>query len=255
MGLTLDQITASAKSLADMVNSQYVSPTEWTDYVNRGYSKVYDKMIQAYGTNYYGNTVPLLIPMVQDQEFYPMPDGTLYSGAPAFYKLYGVDYNLTGDLTNPTNWYTIWPFNFGERNRGSAVPRLNNINRPVDVKYRLQANSLWITPTPQNGMFARIWYAPSMILLVAGSDQVQNLQPGWEELIVIYAAIEAKVKAQEDCSDLKLQFMGALADLKDAAVVRDVGAPFTIVDVYANGSGYCGDDGDWAGMYGGGGFW
>lgn len=46
--LTLAQISASARSLADQVNGLFVSVNEMTDYVNRGYSKVYDKMVQAY---------------------------------------------------------------------------------------------------------------------------------------------------------------------------------------------------------------
>lgn len=192
--------------------------------------------------------------MVTGQDMYPLPDGTLYSGAPAFYKGLGVDYNVNGNVNNPELFFTIWPFNMGQRNRGSIVPRLANINRPVDIKYRFQGNSLWITPSPLGGSVARIWYAPPLTPLVAQSDQVVGLMPGWEELIEIYAAIMCKIKAEEDASDLKQTYAQALKDLEDAAQIRDLGGPFTIVDVYDGGSSLgdgFGDDG-WG--YGGAGY-
>jgi hypothetical protein len=229
--------------MADQINSQFVTDDELTVFINKGYAKVYDKMIQAYGTNYSGVINPLLIPGVPNQAFYPLPDGVLYVDpntmlpAPPFYKMLGVDLNLTGNLSDTANWYTIWPFNMGQRNRGSVVPRLNNVNRPVDYRYRIQANSLWLSPVPNGGEWARLWYQPSVVELALPGDMVVNLQPGWEELVEIYAAIMMKLKGEEDVTDMKGNFANALVDLKDAIGPRDVGAPFTIVDVYEAGSG------------------
>ena len=101
--VSLGQLIANARSLADMVNSNFVSQAEWIVWANRGYAKLYDLLISSYGTNYKA-ALPVQFLTVNGQFMYPLPNGTTntyYSPAiagqpanasylaPAFYKLLG----------------------------------------------------------------------------------------------------------------------------------------------------------------------
>jgi hypothetical protein len=225
---TLLQLRTSARSLADMTDSEFVSDAELNDYINVAWAKTYDLMITSYGENYFGLTTPQTI----------AADGvnTMFDLATDFYKLLGVDALLSGDPANTFNWFTIYPFNFGERNRGAIVPYLNNISRPVDLRYRLQGNKLWITPLPNAGFYFRVWYAPTLTPLVSDSDTVTNLQPGWEELIELDAAVKCLIKSEQDISSLASMRSETVTRLMAAVAQRDVAAPATVVDVYGPGS-------------------
>ncbi len=234
-----------------MTESLFVSDAELTHYINVAWGKTYDLMLLCYGENYQA-ALPLQIPTT-GASFYDLPDGSNYSAIPAFYKLLGVDMCLQGlDPQSPYNFYTLYPFNFAERNRGAIVPYLNNISRPVDYRYRLQGNRLWITPVPITGSTLQLWYAPTLTPLASDSDAVTNLQPGWEELIELDAAIKMLIKSQQDTTQLEAMKQEAAGRLKLAATNRDAAAPGTVVDVYGPGSGFGGMGGTDGGLFGGG---
>ena len=121
--VTLAQLIANAKSLADMVNSDFVSQNEWTVWANKGYTKLYDILISAYGTNYeFAQPVQFLTNT--SQMIYPLPDGSLtfykpgIDGsapvanyvAPAFYKLLGADISYNGGLGPDPKGHCPRPF-------------------------------------------------------------------------------------------------------------------------------------------------
>ena len=225
---TLAQLRSASRTLADMTQSQFVSDAELTDLVNTAWGKTYDLMITSYGENYFGATSPQTIAADGVNVMFDLPSD--------FYKLLGVDALLGGDPANTFNWFTIYPFNFQERNRGAIVPYLNNISRPVDLRYRIHANKLWITPLPNAGFYFRVWYAPSLVPMVSDSDTVTNLQPGWEELIEIDAAIKMLIKSEQDTTALMNLKNETVARLQASVAQRDAGNPATVVDVYGPGS-------------------
>ena len=267
--VTLAQLIANAKSLADMVNSNFVSQAEWTVFANKGYTKLYDILISAYGTNY-EFAVPVQFLTSTPQMIYPLPDGnTLFYApsingsaanpaflAPAFYKLLGADISYNGGLgPDPNSFITMYPFMFGDRNRSNGVYGVvsRGYNRSNDYRYRvIGVSSFHVTPQPQSGFCVQLWYAPRIVPLVALTDVVEGIC-GWEEIIELDMAIKALVKEESDPSALIMARNETVQRVINLAAVVDAGAPEYVRDIYGPGSGngfpgYAG----WSGGLGGG---
>lgn len=268
--VTLGQLIANAKSLADMVNSNFVSQDEWIVWANKGYSKLYDLLISAYGTNYkFAQPVQFLTNSAQ--QIYPLPDGTLtfyrpaLDGtaavpnyvAPAFYKLLGADISYNGGLgCDPNSFITMYPFMFGDRNRANGVYGVvsRGYTRSNDYRYRvLGIDKFHVTPLPQPGFTVQLWYAPRLVPLVSLTDVVEGVS-GWEEIIELDMAIKALTKEESDASVLIAARNEAVQRIIQMAAVVDAAAPDYVRDIYGPGSGngYPGYSGGTFGGFGGG---
>ena len=256
--VTLGQLIANARSLADMVNSNFVSQAEWTVWANKGYSKLYDILISAYGTNYkFAQPVQFLTNT--SQQMYPLPDGTLtfykpnLDGtaanpayvAPAFYKLLGADISYNGGLgCDPNSFITMYPFMVGDRNRSNGVYGVvsRGYNRSNDYRYRvLGIDTFHVTPQPQPGFTVQLWYAPRLVPLASLTDTVEGVS-GWEEIIELDMAIKALVKEESDPSALVAARNETVQRVIQLASVVDAAAPDYVRDVYgpASGNGFPG---------------
>lgn len=102
--LTLSDLMTQTRSRADMLPQNYapsltavnffVTEPELISYINQSYYELYDLLVQKYGDDYF--VAPALQFQTDGQAFlYPLPDGTNYSGVPAFYKILGLDLNLS----------------------------------------------------------------------------------------------------------------------------------------------------------------
>lgn len=270
--VTLAQLIANAKSLADMVNSNFVSTAEWTVWANKGYTKLYDILISAYGTNY-EFALPVQFITVTSQMLYPLPDGSrvFYSPsingspanpafvAPAFYKLLGADISYNGGLgCDPNSFITMYPFMFGDRNRANGVYGVvsRGYNRSNDYRYRIHGiTHFHITPQVQAGFTVQLWYAPRIQPLVNLTDVVEGVC-GWEEIIELDMAIKALIKEESDPSALILARNETVQRVINLAAVVDAAAPDYVRDVYgpASGNGFPGYGGQ-SGYGGWGGSW
>src|SRR5271165_6636292 len=122
--MTLSDLMIATRQRADQLPSGYVPSTsniyfvsdpELISYINQSYFELYDLLIQKYGNDYYV-APPLQFTTDGINFFYPLPDGTNYSGAPAFYKVMGFDLNLAPNQASGQNlsYITIPPFMFAE---------------------------------------------------------------------------------------------------------------------------------------------
>ena len=187
--LTLLQLRDLSKQEADMVNSQFVSDSEWNRYINQSYFELYDLLISKYGDDYYIKNPPYTF----------VTDGVNYLFAlpTDFYKLTGADLALSN--TNDS-WVTLHRFNMSDRNR-YAVPNFQSFYGITNMRYRLSGNNLWITPIPAANQTIRVWYVPRMVELSADGDVADGVS-GWLEYVVVDAAIKAKDKQESDVSVL-----------------------------------------------------
>lgn len=226
--MTLTQLIQAVRQRSDMVNSQFVTDSEVTSYINQSYFELYDLLVQSYGDDYY--VAPALQFQTDGSTFlYPLPDGTLYSGAPAFYKLLGVDL----ELANQTDSFvTIKNFMFGDRNR-YAVPNFQSFYGVTNMRYRLQGNSLWLTPIPASGQTIQIWYVPRLNQLVNPSDTADGIS-GWTEYIICDGAIKCMQKEESDCSVLVGQKADLIKRIESASENRNAGDPPRVVDTQYN---------------------
>lgn len=315
--VTLESLRVQSQERADQLNSSFLSISEWNRNIMGSYKELYDLLVSAYGNDYYVN-VPVTFTTDGSSQLYPLPDGTtLFTNAltgasyaaPGFYKLLGVDLALSPG--NPGSYVTIWPFNFGDRNR-YAVPNFQSFYGVTNLRYRLHGNSIWFTPIPSGSQTIQLWYVPKpsdiqvevICGLTAGSSTVtctdtsllsvgmyvqapnglsaflsgttitaittnvsytlsspalataSNLLvrcwsestsidgiSGWEEYVVIDAALKAMGKEESDVSLLAAQKIAMHQRLIDMAANRDIAAPATVVDkqysdfIFPTGSG------------------
>jgi hypothetical protein len=232
---TFGEIIEAAQQRADMVGSDFLSDSEWRANTNASLQDLYDRLIEAYGNDYYVQT-PYSFTTDGTNEMYALPDD--------FYKLLGVDLQVfTASSAAQNGWVTIWRFDFAERNQ-YTLPGLVTLFGRTLVRYRLSANNIWLSPLPQSGQVLRLRYAPTFTLLVDDSDTFDGVN-GWEEYAINLTAKKALVKEESDTSGVDSLMARDIERLETIKENRDAGAPSTTIDVYRINGGWFGYDGGW----------
>lgn len=222
--LALGQIRLMAQQKADMVGSNFISLPEWNMYINQSYFELYDLLTTDYED--YFLAPPLLITTDGVTNQYDLPNGTNYQGAPAFYKLVGVDCGL--DNANNA-WVTLNKFNFIDRNK-FVFPNIGSSFMGVfSMQYRLMGNSLYLIPTPSANQILRVWYQPRLNQLLKDTDVVDGVS-GWTEYIIVDAAIKAVMKEESDPTALYMQKKDLIKRIEESSMNRDMSQPSTISD-------------------------
>lgn len=216
---TLAAITLQAQQRADMVNSTFISASEWTGMVNSSCQHLWDKLVEAYGNDYELSTAPFAITTDGVNDSYALPTD--------FFKLLGVDLQVSGT----SNYLTLPRFNFGERNQYS-LPGIQTFAGRTNMKYRLRGNFIWFIPLPTSGMVLRMWYVPRFTPLVNPTDSFDGIN-GWEEFVVNDAAMKALAKEESDISSIMAMQQVQERRLDNIMENRDAGSPSTVVDIYA----------------------
>lgn len=251
---TLLAVRTAARQRADMVNSLFLTDAEFNANIQASYQELYGLLVQKFGDNYFVAGTPDLWYQftTTTSAGYILPDGSssyklsdALTTAPAFFKLLGVDL-YTGAAVNP--WVTLKPFMFQERNQWSA--QASAIRRYANMRYRLFGNYLHLIPQPQSGLVLRVFYVPRLTVPASDSDVLDGVN-GWEEFIVIDAAIKALQKEESDCSVLLAQKAAIIARLEAEAENRDAGSPQRVADVRRDDLSYscgAGDGVSWGGL-------
>jgi hypothetical protein len=214
MTVSLTQLTTRSKQLADMVNSSFISSTEWTDYINAGYAELYDLVVASF-EDYFTTTTTLTI-----------TTGNTASLPAAFYKLRALDYSLNGTYVNCTQ------FNFSERNSLSSSTSALMANR-AGRQYRIVSDTIYIIPEDRAAGSYQLWYVPAITPLSAGGDLLPTSLSkfGWEEYICIYAAERALNKQESDISVLAAMRVSIAGRIVSMAANRNVDQPERITDL------------------------
>lgn len=221
--MTLAQLRDAARQRADMVNSQFVTDTEFNSYINQSYFELYDLLVSKYGDNYYV-AAPYTLTTDGTNDQYALPT------SPAVYKLLGVDLGLSNTLDS---YVTIRPFEFIDRNR-YAVPNFQSFYGLTNLRYRLNGDKIWFTPLPAANQRIRLWYVPRMATLDSDSATVEGIS-GWTEYIIVDAAIKAMQKEESDVSALMMQKQQLITRINAMAESRDAGSPAKVSDnLYAD---------------------
>jgi hypothetical protein len=222
--MSLGEIRLRAQQEADMQNSQFLSLPEWNFNINQSYYELYDLLITTY-EDYY--IAPRLVFQTDGTtQLYDLPNGNNYSGAPALYKLYGVDLGLSN---NTNAWVTIKKFDFIQRNR-YVFPQITSTFLGVfNLRYRIVDSKIMFIPVPSGGQYIGLWYYPRLKTLLQDSDVMDGFS-GWTEYVILDAAIKAMMKEESDPSALLLRKQAIKLRIEGIAANRDVGQPDTISD-------------------------
>lgn len=224
--MQLSELITATRQRADMVNSQFVSDSEVTSYINQSYFELYDLLIQKFGDNYYvAPQLTITTDGVNSQ--FALPDGSLYSNAPAFYKMLGVDLVLNTNV--PSSAVRLEQFDFNNRN-DYGFPNVQAFGGASNLRYRINGSKIWFSPLPSANQSIGLWYIPRMTTLSTGTDAVDGVS-GWTEYIIIDAAIKCLQKEESDVSVLAVQKGEMIKRIEAAAENRDAGSPPTVADV------------------------
>lgn len=294
--VSLGALRLQAINRADLENSPIIPVPAWNQYISQSYKRLYDKLVGAYGNDYY--VAPPYQFSLSGNQFYPLP-GNLY-------KLLGVDLQYSG---SPSGYVSLRNFEFIERNKYAYPNTTINTLGYTNLKYRLSGNNIEFIPIPAGVQTAQLWFIPkptnlqflvtcgttllsptltttdatdiSVGMSVSGpgipinttvlsvnttvtpntitmSNQASSTQAvatlpfwidsvtmdgiaGWEEYIIVDAAIKAKVKQDFEVGDLRIMKQEMDADIAAMAEGRDAGQAFHTSDALTlNGYGYDG---------------
>ncbi len=214
---------------------------EWNTYINQSLFELYDLLVTAYGEEYFA-AAPLQFNTNGVDQLYPLPNGTNYSAAPAFYKLLGVDLGVN----NANNgWVSVKKFNFLDRNKYFYPNTAATIYGVFNMCYRLVGSNIDFIPTPSGNQPIRLWYIPRMTMLLQDTDITTEGVSGWIEYVIVDAAIKALQKEESDVSILMAQKAALIKRIEAASMNRDAGQPDTVTD--ARNSGWNNGGNGWQG--------
>lgn len=220
--MTLGEIRLRAQQEADMQNSTFLSVPEWNFNINQSCYELYDLLITTYEDYYLAPRLTFATNGIDQQ--YDLPNGQNYSGAPALYKLYGVDLGL--DQSNNAK-VSIKKFQFIDRNR-YVYPQLTSTYLGVfNLRYRIVGGKIMFIPTPSASQYIGLWYYPRLRTLLKDSDTIDGFS-GWTEYIIIDAAMKAMAKEESDIQALMARKLQIKQRIESAAAGRDAGQPDTI---------------------------
>lgn len=221
--VTLLELKTRARQRADMVSSQFVTDAELTDYINASIAELHDLLIGSYNEDYFMEEVQFTATTAIE---YPLPDGTNYSGAPKFYKVRGVDIQVTAQ-----DWVTVKRFNFNRRNEDQTRFAWNLLGQPY-MEYRLVGSNIRFNRTPNSNTIFRIFYHPVAPVLALDADEYDD-QNQYAEYVVVDAAIKMLNKEESDTSVLLAQKEALKKRITDMAQNRDANEPETVTDIFA----------------------
>jgi hypothetical protein len=220
MPTSLSQLRTEARQRADMEDSEFVSDSELTIYINDSYSELYDLLVSKFA-DYYVKTPasPPTFTVARGDSTYALPSD--------FYKLIGVDRQSNG-----SDYYTIRPYMFEERNSRNNTELYRGAH--PKVRYRIIGAYLKFTPESEAAGNYRIWYVPNYTALSATSDTIDVHTDKWKQFIVVSTAIKMLQKEESDVTVLLNEKAELKRRIEEMAANRDVGEPERVTDVTAS---------------------
>lgn len=207
--VALSELRRRAKVRADMEDSDFVTDAEWNSFINTAADELYDILVTKFEDDY-----------VSDSPFTASGVTTSVSVPATFYKLLSVDVQATG------KWVKLRRFNREERN---TLRNLASASA-CDSRYQLRGSAVIFYPGLPNGTAGSIEFIPKRTALSGESDSV-DFGGGWEEHIVLTAAIMALSKEESDISALTLEKQSVRARIDATAPNRDAAEPPRVRDV------------------------
>lgn len=209
---TLSELRSRVRQRADMVDNDFVEDAELTTYIQQSYRKLYNLIITTFSDWY-----------VDDPVEFTISSGNTFTLPATFYKLVAVDYSLSG------KWIEVSRFTMNERNRSTAGRF--RVFHP-SIKYRLMNNKLRFIPTDNASGTYRYWAVSKPSVPVDDVDTVEG-ENGWDEFIVLDAAIKCLNKEESDVSLLLAEQMQLKEDILINANSYDEGGSERVEDIHS----------------------
>lgn len=201
-----------ARRRADMVGSDFVTDPEIRDYLNSSISELHDLMVKSY-EDYFVS-----------EQTYSAPLGSAGANLPDdFYKALGVDYTSGGTTSS------LRAYSFTERNLYNSP--YANINELAFPMYRIEGNKIKFIPENSQSGTLVLYYVPVATQFSSTVTQITNVIPGYEEYLVVAAAIRMLMKEESDFRALENERQQLSSRIIRAITPRDTSGSFSIRDV------------------------
>lgn len=213
---TVSELITRVRERSNTERSNFVTDDEIIRYIDQGYTKLYDLIVSKF-ENYY----------ISDHSF-TTTGSTQFFDLPAdFYKMVGLDQfqNFSGSGENAL---TVRPFNFNERNRYNNI--LFAVTAAAFYRYLIQGTKIKILPQPDAGITFKMWYVPAPVKITTTAQTIDGIA-GWEEVVILTAAIQVMNKQELDSSALKLEQREAIDRVMTMATERDAALPERVTDL------------------------
>jgi hypothetical protein len=210
--MNLLQIRTQARQRSDQENSEFVGDSELNGYINASYGELRDLLVSRF-EDYYSSTIEFTLSGINT---YEIPQ--------TVYKIRGLDYQVNG-----SDWMTVYPFNFAERNsRNRATNRLIYGRRRL--QYRLMGLNLILLPEDKASGNYKLWFIPRVTPLVDDEDEMSDVLD-FEEYVVVDAAIKCLIKEESDITSLMAIKEQLRQRILAMSANRDAGMPERVADV------------------------
>jgi len=224
---TLQNLVDRVRQRADMTGSGFVSDAEVISYINVAMAEIHDVLVTKFEDYYVFSTT------------YTLPAANPGNLPDSFYKALGVDLDV-GGIT-----YRLKPYSFQERamynSPGMVASMITN------TLYNIQGSLIKFIPSPTVSGSATLYYVPeaqqfstseSEYMAKTVFDKAPAVAYGYEEYVVIDAAIKCLQKEESDVQVLLVQKQQQLERIEQAAGKRDAGESYAIGDVNVGTSSY-----------------
>lgn len=206
----------------------FILKAELNKYINLAFAELHDILVQKYEDIFVKSVT--FNTSAQSTGVYSITSDVV---ATDFYKVLGVDLDAGG-----VN-YRLRPFSFQERTMFNTT--ISNVTGLVDTRYHVQGDNLKLIPAPPPSGTITFWYVPQVAELVNDGDTITDKAGygvilGWEEFIVVGAAIKVKQKEESDITALLAEKEMIRRRIEEAAGNRDAGESRAILDVTAGTS-------------------
>lgn len=218
--VTLEQLVTRVRQRANIENSQFVTDIELTSYINESLCELYDLLVASYGQEYFRTSTT-----------FSTTGGVVDYALPTdFYKLISVDVDLGGPCV-----YSALAYMESERNLYNSFP---GWSYGSPIAYRLHGmnstfayGSIGFIPQPSGTYSITLNYVPACTDLYRPDDTFDGVS-GWEEYVVVDAAIKCLQKEESDVSVLFAQKQALIARIAAMAPSRDAQSPERARDVH-----------------------
>lgn len=186
----LTDLIARAKFAADLRNSDSrVSDAEWTTLINSSAKELWDLLLTAH-EDYF--TASSTVAVVAGTDTYP-----LTGFSPKVHKLRGVD------VLDGSNYLPLGRFDWEDRGRFVGEDGFDLRGTKQSLRYCYRGSGLVLAPVPQAAETLKVHYLPVFTELAgAASPSAEIVSRGWEEYVVLDAAISALHPEESDVSVL-----------------------------------------------------
>lgn len=215
MAVTLSYLDTKVRQRADMEGSEFISTTEMYGYINDSYKELYDLLVGKFEDYYLADPLEFTI-----------SSGSTYDLPSDFYKIIGLDFKVSA-----SDYQTVFPFTFADRNRRRVTDKLRGLY--TVARYRILGDKLRFVPEDQCQGTYRLWYVPKATDKTLGTDTIEGVN-GWEEYIIVDAAIKCMQKEESDVNVLMSQKMALIKRIEEMAQNRDAGHSQRVTDVTMN---------------------